>query len=159
MISVQVSAAPTVQAVKDAAQATVTALADGWVLFDGLNPGQGLQAKSLTVGGTWDPEMNTLSTENVVQVQTTESGAARRVTEITAVSCLAYSGDGVSSFETHRANVNAALTALRDQLRAVTSVGGLPAMAQVTDQHWAQVFDDAGQGAMAMFTVTVRVMP
>jgi hypothetical protein len=161
-----VSVSPTVQAILDAAQAALDTLlaADpemggGWELLDGIDQEQGMAAKSLTVGGTWDPEINSLTTENSIQVQTTEHGAARRITEVTAVSCLAYSGDGVSGFSTHRGNVNAVVGAFRDQLRALTAVDGLPAMATISEQRWAQVLDQAGAGAMALFTVTVRVMP
>lgn len=159
MTSVQVSASPTVQAIYAAAAAVLPTVGADWVLFDGIDQQQALQSKSLTVGGTWDPELSSLTTENSIQVRTTESGAARRVTEVTTISCLAYSGDGVSGFDVHRGNINAVLTALRDRLRTITAVGGLPAMAQVTDQNWAQVLDEAGTGAMALFTVTVRVMP
>lgn len=158
-MSVQVSASPTVQAVLDAAGEALAALGGDWVLLDGIDQAQGLEAKSLTIGGTWDPELASLTTENSIQVRTSESGAARRITEVTTISCLAYSGDGVSKFPVHRGNINAVLTALRDQLRTITAVEGLPAMAQVTDQNWAQVLDAAGTGAMALFTVTVRVLP
>lgn len=158
-MSIRISMSPAVQAVYDASATALAGLGGGWELLDGINQQQGLAARSLTVGGTWDPELNTLTTENAVLVQTTESGAARRVTETTSISCLLYASSGDLDFAVLRATANAALTAVRDQLRQVTAVDGLPAQARISEQRWAQVVDQAGAGAMALFTVEVRVLP
>lgn len=147
---------PAVTAVKAAFAASLPV---GWVLLDGIDPQQAFLPKSITVGGGWDSDQGALSSQNAVTTETEETGAARRLTEITDVTCNAYSGGGGTDFVPHRAAVNEALTAARTALSGIRAVDGLGARAILADQQWVQFLDDNGVGVMASFTARLWVLP
>lgn len=122
-------------------------------VLDAAESRQGFAERSVTVGGTWDPDIAAVATDQQVQTQVAESGAARRRTEVTEVGCIAYSGDGSSDLATHRQRVAATLLAIRDALFGVTSVDGRACRVQVTDESWAQGADDRGWFVLTSFTV------
>lgn len=153
------TASPVVAAVGDAAVSIVSGDLASLVVLDGVDPQQAYSALSLTVGGTWDPDVEQLTSSETVFVETVESGARRSLTEVTSVSCIAYSGGDPLTLADHRARVNAVLAAFRTALRGITAVDGASVRAQMTSQQWAQVIDGQGAGVMAMFTVVVSALP
>jgi hypothetical protein len=153
------SAHPVVMAIGETAAATmVGALADVQVL-DGVDPLQAYASKSLTIGGTWDPDLAAFTTEQVVSVEMSESGAGRRPVESVAVRCIAYAGSGDKNFALHRSSVMEILTAFGAALRALTVVDGVSARLWISDQQWAQGTDDKGSLVMAMFTASAVLLP
>ena len=151
---------PVVQAVGGAVVAALVGPLADWTVFDSFDPRQAFAPKSVMVAGTWDPDVEGGFTgEGAVVTETVETGAAGRLVETTTVQCLAYSGSGDWSFEEHRVAINAVLAAIRTQLRAIHRVDGASARAQMPAQQWASVADDAGTGAMALFSVVVTVLP
>lgn len=153
---------PVVQAVGDAITAALVGPLADWQVLDSIDPQQAYAPKSLMVGGRWDPDAGEdggLTADETVLVETTEVGAGRRLVETTQIECLAYSGSGEVGFAAHRQAVNDALTAVRGALRDLHSVDGASARAQMSSQQWASVLDDGGHGVMAMFTITVTVLP
>jgi hypothetical protein len=151
--------APAVTAVTAAIRgALVGDLAD-WTVLDGIDAQQAYLTKSLTIGGRWDPDAEAFTSQETVRVESEAHGAGRRLIESTSIDCLAYSGGGNDDFEAHRGALNDALTAVRTALDDVGSVEGSFAAAALATQTWAQVLDPAGAGVMAMFTITVTVLP
>jgi hypothetical protein len=159
-VSISIALAhPVVNAIGVAATGAMAGpLADVKVL-DGINPIQAYASRSLTIGGTWDPDLQSFTTEQVIDVASEESGAARRSTEIVAVRCIAYAGSGDSNFAVHRASVSAILSAFAAALQSITSIDGVAAMCRISDQQWAQGADDKGALAMCMFSVSARMLP
>lgn len=153
------TASPVVLAIGDAITAAMSGSLADVVVLDGVDPMQAYAPRSVTVGGTWDPDLQSFVTDQTVSVVTEEVGAGRRVQESTAVQCIAYAGSGDRNFATHRASVAAILTAVGTALRSVRSVDGVSALVRVSDQQWAQGADDKGALVMAMFTVTAVLLP
>lgn len=153
---------PVVQAVGDAiVGALVGPLAD-WQVLDSIDRQQAYASKSVMVGGTWDPdadEAGAVTSNDTVITETTEVGAGRRLVETTSIQCLAYSGSGAPGFVEHRQAINAALSAIRTALHGLHAVDGASARAQMSAQQWTSVADDKGAGVMALFTITVTVLP
>ena len=144
---------PVVTAVADAISGAMTGdLADVKTL-DAGNPLQQYAQRSVTVGGSWDPDEQAFVTDQTVITQVVESGAARRLAEVTSIRCIAYAGNGSDSLATLRASVGAILAAVRSAVRAITAIDGLGTRAQVAEEQWAQGSDDQGSLVMAMFTV------
>lgn len=153
------TASPVVAAIGSAVTAAMVGdLADVAVL-DAIDPMQAYSAKSVTIGGTWDPDLQGFATDQTISVLTEELGGGRRTRETTAVECIAYSGSGDLDFAGHRATVGEILTAVRSAVRAIGEIDGASARVQVTSQQWAQGADGNGGLAMAMFTVTAVVLP
>lgn len=153
------TAHPAVSAVFQAISDAMTgALADVAVL-DAVDPLQAYEERSVTVGGSWDPDRMAVATDQTITVTAEERGAARRVQETVTVQCIAYTGSGMSAFPAHRASVGAILTAVSAAVRAVRSVDGVPAMMRVADQSWAQGADDKGSFVMAPFAVVAVLLP
>ncbi|NUR28503.1 MAG: hypothetical protein HOV76_32375 [Hamadaea sp.] len=150
---------PVVQAVGTAiGSAMVDALADVAVL-DAVDPMQNYENRSVTVGGTWDPDTSEFVTDQTVVTAVQESGASRHLTESTAIQCIAYTGANNDDFPGHRASVAAILAAIRSALRQLTSIDGASCRVQIADEMWAQGSDTNGTLAMAMFTVqAVRLL-
>lgn len=161
-MSSPVVTSPVVQAVGEAITAALVGDLADWVVLDSIDPQQAFAPKSLMVGGTWDPdagEAGEFTSNDAVTTETVETGAAGRLIETTTIQCLAYSGSGAGGFTEHRAAINVALSAIRTALRALTRVDGASARAQMPSQQWSSVADDGGTGAMALFTITVMVLP
>lgn len=150
--------APTVTAVGTAIAGALTGPLADWTVLDGIDPAQAYLPKSLTIGGTWDPEVEQFTSQGTVTVETVERGAGRSLTEVTSIACLAYAGGGDEGFDVHRADLNAMLTAVRQGLRALAFIDGHNVMVSLSSQDWAQVLDASGSGAMVMFTVTVQAL-
>lgn len=150
---------PVVTAIGEAVNAAmVGSLADVRVL-DGVDPMQNFSSRSVTIGGTWDPDLSEFRADQTILTVTEESGAGRRVVETTAVECIAYAGSGSRDFAVHRASVNAILLAVGQALRAITMIDGSSAMVRISEQRWAQGADTQGALVMAMFTVTASLLP
>lgn len=146
---------PVVTAVTDAITgAMVGALADVKVL-DAGNPLQQYTQRSVTVGGSWDPDEQAFVTDETVTTQVVESGAARRMSEVTSVRCIAYVGSGNEGLSSLRTSVGAILAAVRGAVRSISRIDGLSARAQVGEEQWAQGVDDEGSLVMSIFTVQV----
>ena len=154
-----ITTSPVVAAVGAAAVSAMSGPLADVVVLDGVDPAQAYSQRSLTIGGTWDPDVEQLTSAETVFVESAESGFGRLPLETTSVACIAYSGGGSSVLADHRASVNAILVGFRDALHALTDVGGSSAQARMTGQQWAQIIDGQGAGVMAMFTVEVRVLP
>lgn len=154
-----VTASPVVQVLGAAVEGAMVDALDEVAVFDGIDAQQGYAFRSVTIGGTWDPDVDQLTTQDAVLVETTESGAGRLLTETTSVSCIAYSGGEGLTLAEHRDRVNDILAAIRAAVRAITAVDGASARAQMGAQQWAQVKDTQGAGVMAMFSVAVAVLP
>lgn len=150
---------PVVQAIGTAIEGAMTGdLADVAVL-DAVDPIQNYENRSVTIGGTWDPDTSEFVTDQTIATTVSESGASRHLTETTAVRCIAYTGASNDDFAAHRASVATILAAVRQALRSVTSIGGASARVQVADELWAQGADTNGTLVMAMFTVqAVRLL-
>ncbi|MCU1617191.1 MAG: hypothetical protein JWO98_4731 [Frankiales bacterium] len=149
---------PTVQAVMDAITAGLASMPNVAVL-DPTSIQQVYESKSVTVGGSWDPDTGTMSSTDAIVTDVTEAGAGRRTIETTRISCVAFSGDGDTVLTTDRDSVNAILTAVRDAVRSLAAVGASSARAEMTAQQWAQIVDEQGSGVVAIFEVTVMVLP
>lgn len=150
---------PTVQAIAEAITAAMVELPDDVKVLDAADPMQGYAQKSVTVGGTWDPESESFVTDQTVFTTVTESGAARQSTETTLVQCVAYSGSGDDDLPGHRTVVGRVLAAIRAELRAVHVIDDRSARVQVVEESWAQGGDGKGTLVMAMFTVqAVRLL-
>lgn len=150
---------PVVTAIGQAVTAAmVDDLADVKVL-DSIDPMQAYSARSVTIGGTWDPDLSEFRADQTILTVTEERGAGRRAVETTAVECIAYAGSGSRDFAVHRASVNAILLAVGQALRAITTIDGCSAMVRISEQRWAQGADDQGTLVMAMFTVTAVLLP
>lgn len=153
---------PVVNAVGEVITAALAAFDPPWSVMDSIDPRQAYASRSLMVGGTWDPEAgeNGGPTSNeTVLTDTVETGAAGRLTVTTSIECIAYSGGGDDGFAVHREAINDALTAVRTGLRALRTVDGSSARASLSGERWASVLDNGGSGVMALFTVTVTVLP
>jgi hypothetical protein len=144
---------PVVTAVTEAiSSAMVGSLVDVKTL-DAGDPLQQYAQRSVTVGGTWDPDAQAFVTDETISTQVVESGAARRMSEVTSIRCIAYAGAGGSTLPALRVSVGAILAAVRSAVRAITAIDGLAARAQVVEEQWAQGSDDQGSLVMALFTV------
>lgn len=158
-MSAPVVASPVVQAIGAAFSAALVGDLDGFEVLDAAEARQGFAERSVTVGGVWDPDISAVATDQTVQTQVTESGAARHRTETTQVGCIVYSGDGSSDLATHRANVGAALSALRGAVSGIVSIDGRACRVQVVDESWAQGADERGWFVLTSVTVqAVRLL-
>lgn len=153
------TAAPVVHAVGQVITAALTGDLEQVALLDGIDPQQAYATQSITLGGTWDPDLQTYSTSDVVLVETAEVGAGRRLVETTSIAGIVYSGGDGLDIDGHRVRVNQMLTAIRNSLRRLHDVDGSSAVARMPSQQWAQVVDDQGTGLIALITITVQVLP
>lgn len=151
---------PAVDVIRGAiADAMAGDLADVQVL-DAVDPSvQAYAKRSVTVGGTWDPELQGFATDQAVLVESSERGAGRRESETVAVQCIAYTGSGSRDFAAHRASVGAILAAISAAVREVRSVNSAAAMLRLGDQSWAQGADANGTFVMASFSVQASLLP
>ena len=153
------TASPVVAAIMAAISAAMVGDLAGVVVLDGVDPQQSYAARSVTVAGTWDPDLESFVADETVSTETEERGAGRRVVETTTVECIAYSGSGSRDFAEHRANVAAVMAAVGAGLRSVISVDGASARLRVSSQQWVQGADGQGTFVMAMFTVSALLLP
>lgn len=161
-MNLQATAPPAVLAVGTAVEAVLVGDLAGFQLFDGPSDQQAYAQRSVTIGGRWDPdfgEAGAYTADQTVLVSRTEVGAGRRVREITTVTCMAYSGSGDPAMAPHRATVAAVLLAVAAVLRRLQFVDGVPVLARLGDQQWAQVLDAQGGGVMCQFDVVVDALP
>lgn len=146
---------PVVTAVTAAiSSAMVGGLTDVKVL-DAGDPLQQYAQRSVTIGGSWDPDEQAFVTDGTIITQVVESGASRRMSEVTSIRCIAYAGSGVDGLSALRTSVGAILAAVRGAVRAIGSIDGLGSRAQVADEQWAQGTDEQGSLVMSMFTIAV----
>lgn len=132
----------------------------GVVVLDAVDPSaQAYAERSVTVGGTWDPELQGFATDGAVLVESSERGAGRRSSEMVGVQCIAYTGSGSHDFPTHRASVGAILAAISAAVRGIQQVDGAGALLRVGDQSWAQGADGKGTFVLASFTVAAMLLP
>lgn len=153
------TADPVVAAVKTAITAAMAGDLAAVVVLDGVDPLQAYAARSVTIAGTWDPDLDTFSSDETVSTSTEETGLGRRTVETTTVECIAYSGSGSRDFAEHRSNVAAVLAAVGAAVRGVALVDGSSARLQVSSQRWIQGADAQGTFVMAMFAVVAVVLP
>lgn len=153
------TASPVVAAILSAVEAAMVGGLADVVVLDGVDPLQSYAARSVTVAGTWDPDLESFSVDETVSTEIVERGAARRVVETTSVECIAYSGSGSRDFAEHRASVAAVMAAVGAALRAVSVIDGVSAGLRVSSQQWVQGADGQGTFVMAMFTVTALLLP
>jgi hypothetical protein len=150
---------PAVAAIRDAISAAMSGDLAGVVVLDAVDPSaQAYALRSVTVGGTWDPELQGFATDQAVLVESSEAGAARRSVETVAVQCIAYTGSGSRDFDGNRASVGAILGAISSALQGIQQVGTAGAMARISSQSWAQAIDGQGSLVLASFTVTVSLL-
>jgi hypothetical protein len=150
---------PVVAAIYAAVQGAMTGALADVVVLDAVDPSQqAYAARSVTLGGTWDPDLGGFATEQSVVIDSSERGARRRASETVAVQCIAYSGDGESDFPTHRANVGSVLVAVSTAVRSIHSVDGMGASVRVADQQWVQGSDTSGSFVMVTFTIAAAVL-
>lgn len=148
-----------VQAIGEAIAAAVAALDDDVQVLDAVDPLQAYAKKSVTVGGTWDPDDEAFVTDQTISVSIEESGAARLRTETTAVECIAYSGSGDEDIPGHRTAVGRMVAAIGAQLLTLNEIDDCAVRARITAEQWAQGGDGKGTLVMAMFTVeAVRLL-
>lgn len=154
------TAAPAVRVVGQTAADAMSGDLDDVVVLDGINDQQAYAAQSVTIAGTWDPEIESFTSNQTVTVLREQLGGGRRVREASAIACIAFSGGGGRDLADHRAAVEQILTALHAALRGISELeGGTPASARITDQQWAEVLDEQGGGVMCLFTVAVVALP
>jgi hypothetical protein len=154
------TAGPAVHLVGTATAAAMTDDLAEVAVLDGIDDQQAYAKQSVTIGGTWDPEVQALTADQVVTVETEELGGGRRIRETSSISCIAYSGSGDMPLADHRAVVANILTALRAAYRALHELpDGTPVRVQLAGQQWAHVTDEQGAGVMCMFTVVVVALP
>ncbi|TKJ24362.1 hypothetical protein [Blastococcus sp. CCUG 61487] len=154
------TASPAVRTVEQAAAGAMVGDLDDVVVLAGINDQQEYQSRQVTIAGTWDPEIESLTSNHTVTVLREQLGAGRRVRETSAIACLAFSGDGDRDLQRHRAAVEQVITALHAALRAVAQLeDGTPATARIDEQQWAEVIDEQGGGVMCLFTVIVVALP
>lgn len=151
---------PVVTSIWDAVTAAMVGpLAEVQVL-DAVDPArQAYAARSVTVGGTWDPELQGFATDGAIVVEPSERGAARRPLEMVSVQGIAYSGSGDTDFNVHRQNVGAVLVAVSAAVRAIRYVDGVNASMRLGAQEWAQGMDANGAFVLASFTVVASLLP
>lgn len=159
MITPIATASPVVAAVKAAITAAMTGALADVVVLDGVDPLQSYALRSVTIAGTWDPDLETFRLDETAATATEETGLGRRTVETTTVECIAYAGTGSRDFAEHRSNVALVLAAVGAALRGITAIDGSSARVQVSSQQWIQGADDKGSFVMAMFTVTAAVLP
>lgn len=158
-MSAPLVASPVVVAVAEAITAAMTGSLGDVKVLDAGDPLQQYTQRSVTVGGTWDPDEQAFVTDETVLTSVTESGAARHLTESTRIRCIAYAGSGDDDLGVLRASVGAILAAVRGAVRRITAVDGVGTRAQVAEESWAQGGDEQGSLVMAMFTVqAVRLL-
>jgi len=151
---------PAVAAIRDAIAGAMSGDLAGVVVLDAVDPSaQAYALRSVTVGGTWDPELQGFATDQAVLVESSEAGAARRSVETVAVQCIAYTGSGSRDFDAHRASVGAILGAISSALQGIQQVGTAGAMARISSQSWAQGADGEGTFVLASFTITAALLP
>jgi hypothetical protein len=153
------TASPVVAAINTAVTAAMVGDLADVVVLDGVDPQQSYAPWSVTIAGTWDPDLESFSVDETVTTSTEERGAGRRVVETTTVECIAYSGSGSRDFNTHRTNVSAVMAAVGVALQSVIAVDGASARLRVSSQQWLQGVDGQGAFVMAMFTVTASLLP
>jgi hypothetical protein len=151
---------PAVAAIRAAIEGAMVGDLTGVAVLDAVDPSvQAFAERSVTVGGTWDPELQGFATDQAVLVESAERGASRRAVESVAVQCIAYAGSGERDFAAHRASVGAILAAISGALRSVQQVDGVAALLRIGDQAWAQGADANGTFVMASFTVAASLLP
>lgn len=154
------AAHPVVAAIRDVIAAAMVGDLARVVVLDAVDPSvQAYAEQSVTVGGTWDPELQGFATDGAVLVESSERGAGRHSVETVGVQCIAYTGSGSHDFASHRASVGAILAAISTAVRGVQQVNGVAAMLRVGDQSWAQGADGNGTFVLASFTVAASLLP
>lgn len=153
------TASPVVAAINAAITSSMSGDLAAVVVLDGVDPQQSYAPRSVTIAGTWDPDLESFTAAETVSTSSEEFGAGRRVVETTTVECIAYSGSGSRDFGEHRDNVAAVMAAVGVALRSVIAVDGVSARLNVSSQQWIQGADGQGTFVMAMFTVTASLLP
>ncbi|HEU4542202.1 MAG TPA: hypothetical protein VFR23_13825 [Jiangellaceae bacterium] len=129
-----------------------------WQVLDG-DTGLDLQDRTLLIG--FDPVQGTpIATSSIDE----DDGGICALLETITVSCTAAAFDGNAEFRKKRADVVAALTALRAALAADQKLGGIAydAWLAPTAQWYQQIYPATSDGperisVQADFSITVRV--
>lgn len=153
------TASPVVAVVESTITAVMVGTLADVVVLDAMGLTQVYEARSVTVGGNWDPDSGAMSGADAVTVEVSEHGLGRSLVETTHISCVAFSGTGSSDLSADRTSMNAILSAVRGAVRAITDVGGSSARAEMASQQWAQIIDGQGSGVLVTFDITVMVLP